>query len=156
MRPAFGTLILLCTLLNPATAGAADDTVPSDIPPQKEADIQKLLAMTDSLDMGQQVVDRLLAIQQGAQSAVPQEVWDEIRAELDMTRIQPVIVAIWDRHFSHDDIRGLIEFYESPLGRKLVETQPAVMRESMAAGELWARQVLQRIQEKLARKGYAT
>lgn len=156
MRPAFGTLILLCTLLNPATAGAADDTVPSDIPPQKEADIQKLLAMTDSLDMGQQVVDRLLAIQQGAQSAVPQEVWDEIRAELDMTRIQPVIVAIWDRHFSHDDIRGLIEFYESPLGRKLVETQPAVMQESMAAGELWARQVLQRIQEKLARKGYAT
>lgn len=156
MRPAFGTLILLCTLLNPATAGAADDTVPSDIPPQKEADIQKLLAMTDSLDMGQQVVDRLLAIQQSAQSAVPQEVWDEIRAELDMTRIQPVIVAIWDRHFSHDDIRGLIEFYESPLGRKLVETQPAVMQESMAAGELWARQVLQRIQEKLARKGYAT
>ncbi|MBK79368.1 MAG: hypothetical protein CMQ43_00420 [Gammaproteobacteria bacterium] len=156
MRPAFGTLILLCTLLNPATAGAADDTVPSDIPPQKEADIQKLLAMTDSLDMGQQVVDQLLAIQQSAQSAVPQEVWDEIRAELDMTRIQPVIVAIWDRHFSHDDIRGLIEFYESPLGRKLVETQPAVMQESMAAGELWARQVLQRIQEKLARKGYAT
>lgn len=156
MRPAFGTLLLLCTLLNPATAGAADDTVPSDIPPQKEADIQKLLAMTDSLDMGQQVVDRLLAIQQSAQSAVPQEVWDEIRAELDMTRIQPVIVAIWDRHFSHDDIRGLIEFYESPLGRKLVETQPAVMQESMAAGELWARQVLQRIQEKLARKGYAT
>lgn len=156
MRPAFGTLILLCTLLNPATAGAADDTAPSDIPPQKEADIQKLLAMTDSLDMGQQVVDRLLAIQQSAQSAVPQEVWDEIRAELDMTRIQPVIVAIWDRHFSHDDIRGLIEFYESPLGRKLVETQPAVMQESMAAGELWARQVLQRIQEKLARKGYAT
>ena len=147
MRPAFGTLILLCTLLNPATAGAADDTVPSDIPPQKEADIQKLLAMTDSLDMGQQVVDQLLAIQQSAQSAVPQEVWDEIRAELDMTRIQPVIVAIWDRHFSHDDIRGLIEFYESPLGRKLVETQPAVMQESMAAGELWARQVLQRVDQ---------
>ena len=73
-----------------------------------------------------------------------------------MTRIRPVIVAIWDRHFSHDDIRGLIESYESPLGRKLVETQPAVMQESMAAGELWARQVLQRIRDKLAQKGYAT
>ncbi len=151
LRPILRSMTLVLALTAPALAGAA-----TDIAPDKEADIEKLLDITDSLDMGQQVVDQLFAMQQSVQRAVPQEVWDEIRAELDMTRIRPVIVAIWARHFSHDDIRGLIEFYESPLGRKLVETQPAVMQESMAAGELWARQVLERIRTRLAQKGYAT
>ncbi len=155
LGPTLRSLTLVLTLMAPALAGAATPAA-TDIAPEKEADIEKLLDITDSLDMSQQVVDQLFAMQQSVQRAVPQEVWDEIRAELDMTRIRPVIVAIWDRHFSHDDIRGLIEFYESPLGRKLVETQPAVMQESMAAGELWARQVLQRIRDKLAQKGYAT
>jgi hypothetical protein len=151
-RSALGHLIVLLALLTPALAVAAAAT---DIAPEKEADIERLLDITDSLDVSQQVVDQLFAMQRQARTSVPEEVWDEIRAEMDMTRMQPVIVAIWARHFSHDDIRGLIEFYESPLGRKLVETQPAVMQESMAAGELWARQVLQRIQDKLAQKGYA-
>ena len=151
LGPTLRSLTLVLTLMTPALAGAG-----TDIAPEKEADIEKLLEITESLDMGQQMVDQLFAMQQSVQTAVPQEVWDEIRAELDMTRMRPVIIAIWDRHFSHDDIRGLIDFYESPLGRKLIETQPAVMQESMAAGELWARQVLQRIRTKLAQKGYAT
>ena len=151
LRPILRSMTLVLALTAPALAGAA-----TDIAPDKEADIEKLLEITGSLDMGQQMVDQIFAMQQNVQSAVPQEVWDEIRTELDMTRIRPVIVAIWARHFSHDDIRGLIEFYESPLGRKLVETQPAVMQESMAAGELWARQVLERIRTRLAQKGYAT
>lgn len=155
LGPTLRSLTLVLTLMAPALAGAATEPA-TDIAPDKEADIEKLLDITDSLDMGQQVVDQIFAMQQSVQRAVPQEVWDEIRAKLDMTRIRPVIVAIWARHFSHDDIRGLIEFYESPLGRKLVETQPAVMQESMAAGELWARQVLERIRTRLAQKGYAT
>ncbi len=47
------------------------------------------------------------------------------------------VIPIYDRHLSHEEIRGLIQFYETPLGRRLVKVLPQIMQESMAAGEEW-------------------
>ncbi|HET9317749.1 MAG TPA: DUF2059 domain-containing protein, partial [Vicinamibacteria bacterium] len=65
-----------------------------------------------------------------------------------------LIAAIWDRHFTHDEIRGLIAFYESPLGVRLREMQPVLLQESLFAGEEWGRRAIERLQEKLLQKGF--
>ncbi|HXA56666.1 MAG TPA: DUF2059 domain-containing protein [Candidatus Acidoferrum sp.] len=44
------------------------------------------------------------------------------------------IVPVYDRHFSKEDIDGLIQFYESPLGSKVAQNMPAISRESEGAG----------------------
>jgi hypothetical protein len=44
------------------------------------------------------------------------------------------MVPIYASAFSTEDIQGLIQFYESPLGQRVVKNLPAVDQQSQAAG----------------------
>ena len=48
--------------------------------------------------------------------------------------VADAVIPIYARHFSTDDIQGLIQFYESPLGQRVVKTMPQVTQESESAG----------------------
>jgi len=54
-------------------------------------------------------------------------------------------------HLSHEDIKGLIAFSESPLGQRITAAQPKIMAETTAAGMKWGQQLqpilMQRAQE---------
>lgn len=39
--------------------------------------------------------------------------------------------AIYDKYFSHDEIKDLIKFYESPTGKKLLDTTPQFTMDMM-------------------------
>jgi uncharacterized protein len=43
------------------------------------------------------------------------------------------LVVIYDKHFTDDDIKGLLQFYNSPLGRKFAAESPKVTAEIAAA-----------------------
>ena len=63
-----------------------------------------------------------------------------------MQRINNSVVPIYQHNFTEQDVRGLLAFYRTPLGQKLLKVQPVIMHESMLAGEQWGRQrVEQRI-----------
>jgi len=138
-----------------AWCGAAMAQEPTeDAQASKHADILRLLEITNALAVGQQMIDQVILIQRGALPDVPAEVWDELRKGFDLNEMVPVFLDIYDRNFTHEDIRGLLAFYESPLGLKLMKTQPQVVEESMAAGQKWAMGVLERLRTKLEDKGY--
>jgi hypothetical protein len=41
------------------------------------------------------------------------------------------LVPLYDKHFTEADLKALIDFYTTPIGRKLVETIPLLMNESV-------------------------
>ena len=43
------------------------------------------------------------------------------------------LVAIYDKHFTDDEIKGLLQFYNSPLGRKFAAETPKIAAETAAA-----------------------
>jgi hypothetical protein len=43
------------------------------------------------------------------------------------------LVGIYDRHFSDEEIKGLLEFYGSPLGQKVAAELPKINREVQLA-----------------------
>lgn len=53
--------------------------------------------------------------------------------ELGYAKMKPLMVELFERTYTEDEVRALLEFYESPTGRKYLEKQPQLMRESMAA-----------------------
>jgi hypothetical protein len=59
---------------------------------------------------------------------------------------------VYQRHFTHDDVRGLIAFYETPLGRKLSEELPAMTQESVQAGMKWGASIAPKIQERVKQR----
>lgn len=69
----------------------------------------------------------------------------EVRTE----ELVDLIVPVYDRNLSQDDVKELIRFYESQAGKKFVAGLPKITQESMVVGEKWGRQLAERVMKKL-------
>lgn len=77
--------------------------------------------------------------QRQALPQVPAEFWTEF--EKQMVREAPMLAdslaAIYAHKFSTRELQEITAFYNSPIGRKLVNSQVAIITESSAIGQRW-------------------
>ena len=121
--------------------------------PRKEADIRELLEITGSATVALQVIDNMIVSMKMSKPVVPDSFWEEFRNEVDAQELLNLIVPIYDRHFTHDEIRAIIAFYETPVGLKFIEMLPAITQESMQAGQEWGMRISLKVIERLQEKG---
>ena len=74
------------------------------------------------------------------------------------SELSEAVAIVYASNFTPDDLRGLITFYKSPVGQKLLEKTPAVTQQSLLAGQKFGQSVAvelrQRIIEELRKKGH--
>jgi len=46
-------------------------------------------------------------------------------------------VPAYDRYYTHEEIKGLIQFYGTPLGQKMISVLPKLTGELQEAGRKW-------------------
>jgi len=51
------------------------------------------------------------------------------------------IISIYNSHFTHQEIKEWLLFYESPLGKKINSTRPSVIEQSNLAYDRWSRNI---------------
>ena len=112
----------------------------------KNDDIVKLLRVSGADKMSSQIFDAMIA---QFKPLAPNANWAEIKRKANLDGLLYECVPVYDKYYTHDDIKQLIKFYESPLGKKLVETSPLVMNESMAIGQRWGEKLAQVIMSEL-------
>ena len=117
-------------------------------------DIRKLLQQTGADKMAKQMMSQMIMMQRRANPSVPGEFWDEFEKDANTEELMELSIPSYAKHLTHDEIKGLIKFYESPLGKKLIKAQPMIMQESMMAGQKWGMQLGREIAEKLKAGGY--
>lgn len=73
----------------------------------------------------------------------PEEAEDIRKAfdKIDTNDLVKEMVPLY-RHLSEDNLRDMISFYKTETGRKLIELQPTIMKESFAIGQAYAERVL--------------
>ena len=133
-------LALLCA--GPAMPQAAGSEA-------KRQDIRKLMELTGAAKVGQQIAAQMIPMFKQGNPQVPQKFWDDVMKEFDTKSMIDLIVPIYDKHLTHDDVKGLIAFYQSPLGRKMTGVMPQIAQESMQVGQQWGMQIAQRVQKRL-------
>lgn len=119
-----------------------------------EEDIRHLLALTGSAELSQQVMEQIIGTFSRSVPEANDEFWDAFREQIDMDQMVDEIIVIYERHFTQEEIRELIAFYATDLGRKLIEVMPAITNESMAVGESLGAQWAQKAMEMLQDAGY--
>ncbi|SDZ89400.1 DUF2059 domain-containing protein [Psychroflexus halocasei] len=74
---------------------------------------------------------------------------EETKREEFKKEIQPVLENMYQKfskmymeEFSHEDIKGILKFYDSELGKKLLDGQAEVMKKSMAIGQEFSMEVM--------------
>ena len=60
-------------------------------------------------------------------------IYDDV-TDMPLDEMMNAIISIYQRHLTKTDLEELIRFYSSPVGQKLLQEQPQIMRESMQAG----------------------
>lgn len=63
--------------------------------------------------------------------------FEKFRAKADLQSLMDSAIPFYDRYFSHDEIKGMIKFYETPVGQKAALFLPQVADEMRQAGEKW-------------------
>lgn len=120
----------------------------------KNEKIQKMLELSGSGKMGIQVMKTMIASFQNSYSNVSQQFWDDFIQEVKADDIVNLIIPIYDKYYSENDIDLLILFYNSPIGKKTIEMMPVITKESMAAGQIWGAEIGKKVRQQLTEKGY--
>ena len=109
------------------------------IDPAKEADIRALLELVGAHDQVQdsmtraaeQYREKLLETvpnnQQG--QAFVNVVISSYEKKFDVDAVTEQLISVYDKHYSDEEIKGLLQFYGSPLGQKVAAESPKIGRE---------------------------
>lgn len=118
------------------------------------ADIKELMYATGSDKMAMQVMNQMVESFKSSTPSVPEEFWQKFQAKSKGDDFVDLIAPVYAKHFTHDEIISLRNFYKTPLGQKVIATMPAVMQESMALGGAWGQKLGEEIIQEMAAAGY--
>ncbi|GAC1676257.1 MAG: hypothetical protein PVS2B2_11820 [Candidatus Acidiferrum sp.] len=110
------------------------DQVQDSVSSSAEQNREKLLATVPNDEKGQAFVNAFSA---------------HYEMKFDVDRMGEQIMSVYDRHFTDEEVKGLLQFYGSPLGQKYAAEMPRISREIQAAsrdaGAKAAREALQEV-----------
>jgi len=130
--------------------------------PEKVADIRRLMDVTGALQFGQ-VLSQTIVMQfskalKAQRPDLPPEAFTILSEEVgkvvseELTRkggYVDQVIPLYGKYLTHDEIKGLLQFYGTPLGRKLVTVLPSLTRESMMTGQKWAQTLGPKLDQRL-------
>ncbi len=127
--------------------------------PEKRADIMKLLVITGSLDMARQAADftsqQMIDSIKKENPSVDPKVFTIISEEThkviseNMNAFIERIIPIYDKYYTDEDIKGVVDFYSTPLGKKMLSVMPVTLQESMTAGQQWGESLVPVLVERI-------
>lgn len=129
-----------------ATAAAAAGPV---IDPQKRADLVRLMQVTGATRLGLSLFEQVLTSFKNVVPGSKDAFWNEFRKEVSVDELTDRLLPIYDRHLSSAEVKELIRFYESPIGKKVLAAMPAITSESMQVGQTWGMDLALRAKKKL-------
>jgi len=114
-------------------------TPAASVDPAKEVDIRALLDLVGARDQvhdsvkqtAEQYREKLLATvpnNEKGQAFVNSTI-NEYEKRFDVDRVNEQLVRLYNMHYTDDEIKGLLQFYGSPLGQKVAAESPKIFHE---------------------------
>lgn len=134
---------------SPAKATDQSKTASARALPAEAPSKEQLIRLFDAMEIQKQVqgvmnamganvekmmpfnVDALTEKQKTAIAGLEAELFSKMMSPELIDSYVAQIIPIYQRHFTKSDVDGLISFYASPAGQKLLHEQPAITQESM-------------------------
>ena len=110
-------IIWVASLILTGTLNVVAEEMSDPATVSKRADIKRLMEVTDVSSLGMQIMNRLILTMKQGRSEAHEKFWDDFRAEFDINELVGMIIPIYEKHLTHEEIKQLIAFYESPIGK---------------------------------------
>jgi hypothetical protein len=127
---------------------------------QRLEDVKRLVEATGVVDRELRSMEPLLARMKQQMPNVPEKVWKEVEVEFRKVFTREMIIEmyapIYSRHFEPGEVKRLLTFYNSPVGKKLVAETPMIEMEAFLDGMRRGINIGEKIREMLKSRGYST
>jgi len=127
----------------PGQAATTPSEATAQVDPAKDAAIRHLMEITETSKLGDNIATYLQnQVHDGVGHAMAPEKVDAFMGTFNQkfaatsapNQVTDAMVPIYAKAFSMDDIQELIQFYESPLGQRVVKALPDVVQQSQQQG----------------------
>ncbi|MCP4274395.1 MAG: DUF2059 domain-containing protein [Gammaproteobacteria bacterium] len=107
--------------------------------------VKMLMERTGAGNMGVQMMNQMLPALKKMVPDAPEKFWTDVMAEMNANQIIELVIPVYQKHLTEQDIKEIIAFYNSAAGKKLIRVQPAIMQESMALGQQWGQETARNV-----------
>ncbi len=151
---------LLMTLVTTVNGTALAQTPTSNNVPanaqetEKINNIKQLLAITGAANISQQILTQLLVGMKSQYPQVPQKAWDAFISEFKPDDILNQLIPLYSKYYSNEEIKQIIAFYQTPVGKKTIMVLPQLTQESITIGQKYGIEAASRALQKLQAEGY--
>lgn len=142
-----GSLAAQTKSATPPPSVTSDAAAPTKVDPAKEADIRRLMQVTQADVLVTKVMDNMQNTLRPmlVQSLPPGEYRSKLidlfiekfRARANAKQILDLAIPHYDKYFTDEEIKTLISFYETPVGKKAAATMPQLTTELQLEGSAW-------------------
>lgn len=148
MKTRLATLCCLVTLVIASNAHSTEDSL-------KARDIRLLMHQLDLDDvMRTSLAEQIDLERRTENSELPVGFWDEFEKEVavSMPEFLERMIPVYDRQFTHEEIRSLTTIYREPVMQKLMRLNPVLSEEAVKASEAWGEEIGMRVALRLEQK----
>jgi hypothetical protein len=121
------------------------------------ARLQKMFQISGSMETYHAAINQMFIGLRQQKSTIPDSIMTAYEKDFHKTSIQELVnmlQPVYEKHLSLADIDEIIQFYESPVGKKFALKTPLITSGSIQAGQQWGMKVAKQFQEKMKAQGY--
>ena len=133
------------------TAGSHSSVPAAKIDSTKEADIRRLLDLLGTKALVEQTVEGMSkSVRPLMANSLPPGAYREklidlffskFTSKMQAQELLDLAIPSYDKTFSHEEILGLIRFYETPLGQKTIKILPTLAADLQERGSKWGEEL---------------
>ncbi len=115
-----------------------------------------MLLLSGGLATVDTMVPQIIGMMKQQSPSVSEATWNAVMEKAKQffsDNLVKVYVPIYQKHLTLDDLKKIVAFYESPVGKKLGAVTPAITMEGMTAGQQLGMELVTLIQRELDAHG---
>jgi len=116
----------------------------------------KMMSMSGALSSVKAMVPQMVAMMKQSSPNVPESFWNGFIEKWQTKAGDKLVVLytpVYQKYLTLDDLKKVIEFYESPVGKKLGTATPAMTTEGMQLGQQLGMEIATELQTELNARG---
>lgn len=124
----------------------------SDNNNEYRATLEKMMNLSGALEVSKTMVPQMVSMMKQASPGTADAFWDDFAAKWKTKfadRMVELYVPIYQKYLTIDDLKDLIAFYETPIGKKLAEATPKMTVEGMQLGQKIGMEMATELQNEL-------
>ncbi len=121
--------------------------------PASKEDVMSLLEKTGTIKVSKQVADQTMAFfEKNSKTDKEKKAIEKVKSKMNIDSLINDLVPVYQKYYTKEDIQGLIKFYGTPLGQKLIKTMPDIAKDSMVVSQKWTQKLVQEIKAEAGKK----